>query len=332
MNAAHETPATHTRPQAWADLWQRGVLHSCAAGIDGNYDGEIARFWAACFARLKPGCRIIDLATGNGALALLAQQHAASHAISFEVHGVDIAEINPVAHLKDAAPHLASIHFHPGVDITRLPFADGSANLVMSQYGFEYADTTAAIREVDRVLADDGMLALLMHSDDSIIARTLPHQLRALEHLLASEFLNKLTAIAELIAQAGTPSGKTALLANPEAEKTRQAFNQAATALVNQAEASPEVHVLKQAIVKTRQVLETAQRGDISLVRTQTARWRTGLEAEQVRLRHLSSALLAPEDLQGIAQKFCHLGFQVETARLYQSGASMGWTLVAHRA
>ena len=41
-----------------------------------NYDGEVAEFWQAAFAQVPPAGRMIDLCTGNGAIALLAVAYA----------------------------------------------------------------------------------------------------------------------------------------------------------------------------------------------------------------------------------------------------------------
>ena len=38
-----------TAASPWSRLWQTGVLHSCATGIQGNYDGAILAFWQRQF-------------------------------------------------------------------------------------------------------------------------------------------------------------------------------------------------------------------------------------------------------------------------------------------
>ena len=75
----------------WSRFWERGTVTTFEGHFGDNYDAEIRDFWWTEFARLADGAVIVDLATGNGALALLAARHGREH------EGVD----SPYIHCHD---------------------------------------------------------------------------------------------------------------------------------------------------------------------------------------------------------------------------------------
>ena len=174
----------HDRPtDPWSAYWARGALHSCAGSFEGNYGGAIGAFWDDVIARLPPGARVLDLATGNGALPLRLWEHHAARD-TLRIDAVDLAEVAP--RWFDPATH-AGITFHPGVSIDRLPFPDGSFELVASQYGIEYAPLPAALEEALRVLRPGGTLALAMHHAGSLLVRVGRAEITHLRALLATD-------------------------------------------------------------------------------------------------------------------------------------------------
>ena len=331
--SAHSEERVDRSAQAWGDLWRRGVLHSCATGIDGNYDGAIAGFWREGFAELGAGDRLVDMATGNGALLLLAKQEADRCGIRLDLHGVDIAPIQPDIALQDGGARMAGITFHPHTDMAELPFADGSVALACSQFGFEYAASAAVVAEIARVLADGGRARLVMHSDDSLVARTAPAQRHGIDYLLAAPLIARLGAIATLMASAARDQeARRVLAASAEAGEARAAFNASVEALLAEIDAHPDAHVLQQATLQVRRVLEAASRGDAGAFAAFIADWRGSLEAERIRLQDLARALVDEARLAEIRSWFEAAGMVVDTGRMRQAAdAPMGWTLVARR-
>ena len=140
--------------------------------FSGNYDGAILEFWSRIFVRLDENAVIVDLATGNGALALLAAKYSDSNAKKFEVTGVDYATTDPAEMLKDKGlgETLSTINFVTDTRIEDTGLPGHSFDLVCSQFGFEYADTDKAVREAERLLkSDGGIFAAMMHVDGSAI-------------------------------------------------------------------------------------------------------------------------------------------------------------------
>ena len=60
----------------WSDYWAAGNLTSLPSDFAHNYDGEIKAFWFKIFDDLPDKSAILDVCTGNGAVAYLALDFA----------------------------------------------------------------------------------------------------------------------------------------------------------------------------------------------------------------------------------------------------------------
>lgn len=104
-------------------------------------------------ARLKPGDRVLDVACGTGVLARAA---AARVSPGGSVVGLDV---NP-GMLSVAARVAPGIEWRQGA-AESIPYEDSSFNAVVSQFGLMFfSDRQAALREMVRVLAPGGHLAV----------------------------------------------------------------------------------------------------------------------------------------------------------------------------
>jgi ubiquinone/menaquinone biosynthesis C-methylase UbiE len=120
----------------------------------------ITAAWAADLvdqAAPRPGERILDVACGTGVVARVAAERVG------RTGRVTALDINPgmlaVARSLPAAPG-AAIAWHEG-SVLALPFPDAAFDVVLCQLGLQFfPDRTAALREMRRVLAPDGRLAV----------------------------------------------------------------------------------------------------------------------------------------------------------------------------
>ena len=146
---------------------------------------RIAEWWQAFFDTLPDGSRILDVATGNGIVLAYASASAARRGMSFELTGLDLADIAPTRYLSTLPPGLAQATFLGKTAAESLPFPDASFDIVVSQYGLEYADLQQALAEAGRVLRPEGRLLWLAHSADSDVVRQNRDQHRQVDLLLA---------------------------------------------------------------------------------------------------------------------------------------------------
>jgi ubiquinone/menaquinone biosynthesis C-methylase UbiE len=318
---------------AWSRLWRAGVLHSCACGIPGNYDGPIAEFWESCHARLRDGDQVVDIGTGNGALLLLAKEHARRRNLCLDLHGVDAADIDPPRSVAGNHGIFDGIRFHPRTSAERLPFESGSVRLLTSQYAFEYMSHAPVFAEIVRVLSSDGTAAFVLHSRDSLVCKVSTEQLEACRFLFSQSDIHARAAdVIQMIAGTSHAPGRERILADPRAETVRLAFNASAQALMDAVARWPRAEVLQRAVQVVSQTLQQAA-ADPATARSSLDRAFASLEAEFVRLRHLDAAILDVDAIERLGARFRDAGFgSVAVAPMDQrAGARMGWTLVASR-
>lgn len=153
---------------AWDSFWRYDRLSSFhAAPGAGNYGPAITEGWRHFFAALPDGARVLDLATGNGAIALLAVQAGKN----FTVSGADLADVRPTAFVSQNRAELGQIAFLPNTPVEELPLRDAAADAVVSQFGVEYSDLPRSLPEAVRVLAPGGRLRFALHAAEGAVAR-----------------------------------------------------------------------------------------------------------------------------------------------------------------
>jgi len=175
----------------WSEYWSAGRLTSLPDDFAHNYDGEIAEFWSARFAEVPEGGQVVDLCTGNGAIALLAAAYFRSRGRDAGVLAVDAARISPEAVGKahpDVQELIGSVTFLGESPVESLALPEGSADLVTSQYGIEYCDWDAAARKVAALLKPGGQLALVCHAATSEIVETMQTEAAGYARLAALDF------------------------------------------------------------------------------------------------------------------------------------------------
>ena len=168
----------------WETYYRSGALATCPTTPAGDVDGEVREAWVAFFEPLPDGARLIDIGTGNGVIALLAAETAAALGRRWDVHGIDLARIDPAKHLPDGARRLAGIQFHPEVATESLPFESGSFDAVSGQYALEYAERDRALAELHRVLRPGGRARFIMHHADSLLVHNGQRSLRHADWVL----------------------------------------------------------------------------------------------------------------------------------------------------
>ncbi|MEL7184921.1 MAG: class I SAM-dependent methyltransferase [Pseudomonadota bacterium] len=190
----------------WSDFWQAGSVTTFMGRFEQNYDGVVRHFWRKLFAVLPANAQIVDLATGNGALALLALEFSDEYDRNFNITGVDFAATDPRATLKgrELEAALERIHFLTSTRIEATGLPDGEFDLVCSQFGFEYADIADAVVETARLLKDDkAVFAAMLHHESSVVLQQAKEGVRQDVQCRKSGLLAKVKELLFATAKAG---------------------------------------------------------------------------------------------------------------------------------
>ncbi|RYG97981.1 MAG: methyltransferase domain-containing protein [Alphaproteobacteria bacterium] len=215
--AIHDFPA---RKSAWSAYWAAGSLNSCAGSFTGNYTGVISDFWRRAFASLPPQGRVLDIATGNGALPLMMSEHM-GNGTGLQIDAVDMAMIAPQWHDPAAQP---GIRFHAGVRMEALPFRDAIFDAVTSQYGLEYGNWPDALLEASRVCDPQGGLALVLHHPESVLVQV--GRIEIANHRFLSARYGLLEAARSVLPwMAAVRSGSMDPMEAPAAQASKSAYN-----------------------------------------------------------------------------------------------------------
>lgn len=160
----------------WSAYWQTsGVLNSFAEGnVKDGYSGQLKQFWDNQFKQLPEGATIVDIGTGNGALAILAYDYGRSHQRDFVVEGIDAAMINPAKQFEQQpsiAKKLKAIRFHSVTPVEQLPYGNASIDAAVSQFGFEYSDRKQALTALAAALKPGGKAVFVCHHSNSALSK-----------------------------------------------------------------------------------------------------------------------------------------------------------------
>ena len=229
----------------WDRYWRFDRIASCFDADGSNYPPEIQWMWEEFFKTLPKGAIVLDLCTGNGAIARFAAKYAKENKKNFRVTGIDKAGIEPKKFVKQDK-NTKGVTFVGGVDAAELPFEDASFDAVISQYGFEYADTRNALAEIARVTKPGGKVKMMIHAAEGVpagnAAREIP-KIRALTDEL--DIFTKASEATEAAwhMEKADPIARADMQA--EVLPKLRAFQDAMKALARRLESDPENPVLK---------------------------------------------------------------------------------------
>jgi len=177
-----DTNAAH-----WDNYWQGRASHITGnalveVGIENNH--ALKKFWANTFSQTSKSARIIDLACGAGSVL----EHADKLGFT-NLTGVDVSQkaLDVMTKKIPAASGICA-------QVDNVPQADNSADLIVSQFGVEYAGSQAqlfdAFREMYRILKPSGEIVIVAHAKNSVIYEGCSGSLKNAKTIEESLFLD----------------------------------------------------------------------------------------------------------------------------------------------
>lgn len=138
----------------WSAFWRTSTRDGSTAAFPPAAQQKIREGWRRLLEGRPAGTRMLDIACGRGAVLAL----GAAAGIQART-GVDIAQVDAIA--EEGEQILG------GIDARDLPFEDATFDLVVSQFGLEYAGLATALTEAARVAR--GEIAILLHAADGAV-------------------------------------------------------------------------------------------------------------------------------------------------------------------
>lgn len=303
---------------AWDQYWQDGRLASCGGEGGANYQPVIAEGWRRFFGTLQDDARILDVCTGNGAVARLAAEAASALGRHVVIEAVDSAAIHPV----ELGSGAGMIHFSPRICAEDLPFPDKCFDVIVGQYALEYTDVERTLAELKRVSRETADIRFVTHASGSVVVQEAKRQLEDTERLLATGVFEAAETLAK--ASAERPPAPNELEARRQFQGALQSLQLAARSAVDlamyQNVGTVIVHAIQhQRLVGLRPVLDKI---------SETA---LAIRAHQGRLSAMRQAALDASGAQALsvaAERLWARKFELE--RLVRSdGAEFGWVLAS---
>lgn len=157
----------------WDDFWSQGFITTFGETLSENYTGELRVFWENLFSSVKDEQIILDLATGNGAIACIAADVTSRHGKLVSILASDVAKISDDIKSRQETKILrSSIKFFSKTPCEKLPFAQNQINLATSQFGIEYSDWNQSLREIFRILKPGASAHFICHHESSSIVKS----------------------------------------------------------------------------------------------------------------------------------------------------------------
>jgi SAM-dependent methyltransferase len=166
----------------WSAWWGLDNATSFDGELADSYNADFLEFWNAALAH-KP-VHLIDLCCGNGGITWLADSICNGSDPTTQITGFDFTDIKPFKRMNRKRENFPSVNFIGNTSVENLPMDDKSVDMVISQFGIEYANLDQVIPEISRVLKDNARIAFIMHCDWSVLAIDCLATTRRYEYLL----------------------------------------------------------------------------------------------------------------------------------------------------
>lgn len=324
----------HHNDDSWDRYWEHGFLTSCSGAFDANYEGAIEEAWRRMLATVPAGGRVLDICTGNGAVALIASEVSRSKGLDLEIHGIDSAAIRPLETVTTGRHLLEGIRFHPRTPAEATPFPDGHFQAITGQYAFEYTDQERCVAEMARIAAPDCRLMFIIHHADSVVMQTTRAELSNAAIIFEeTQIFERAREIIEIVGRARSAAERQALAADQDAEAARLALNTAAGRVAAALETSPHPELLQITLNRVAEAYRSLGTEGREQALERLADSRSEVSANVGRLRDLVAAARDATDMSHICDSLAKSGFSPSEpiAIRHDQDRLMGWQITARR-
>ncbi|WP_285763909.1 class I SAM-dependent methyltransferase [Biformimicrobium ophioploci] len=199
----------------WTEYWSNeGAGGEVFVNRQGEKHPKLREYWQEALSGLPEGTRILDLACGAGSI----YRDIASASSGYRLAAADLSE-KATQQLKDQMPAVETIV----CSADDVPEASGAFDMVVSQFGVEYAGH-AGLQEAMRLVAASGQLRLLCHIEDGFIDDRNQRELAGLKLIRDTGFIDHAISVTSETASRNEASAKAAVEAFTSIEPEVAAF------------------------------------------------------------------------------------------------------------
>ena len=325
---------------AWSDFWdQGGDVDNPAGGavlpaVRGERQTEALRhFWRdALAARIVTGGRVrmLDAACGSGMVGRIASELArAAPAWQLELHFTDYSAPAVTSTVRALHPTVAG---GTAADARHLPYCDGSFDLVVSQFGIEYAGLDG-FREAARVVRPTGAFCALVHQKEGAIYQECAGNLEVLDAVERSGLFRlheRLITLGAKVDQGkAAPSALTRIMAS-----TNQAWQSLETVAGRARHGAARDHV-QRLLADLQRISDRRANYAADELRIWIAGQSAALGAYRTRMQSMLDAALDREAVEGIAALFADAGLgaiSIGELTMVEGAPPAAWTFSASMA
>jgi|TARA_Y100000310_G_scaffold339713_2_gene433254 SAM-dependent methyltransferase len=307
--------------QSWDTYWQStGDVGAFASG--GVSHPTILAFWEEFFQSVKQDYeapRIIDIASGNGAVVELALAAVGNAGMTC----LDVSAA-AITNIQSRFPGVQGLV----ADARAIPLSSGVYDIATSQFGVEYAGLEA-IDEVARLVKAGGRLALLLHNEAGSILKECQASLDAVLRLQQCRFIPHSI---EMLS-AGFNAVRGADRAPYDAAATRLApAVQALESIMDQHGEHVAGDTISRLYADVDRIHHNMQRHDSKEVLDWLNRMDSELDAYAGRMSSMCNAAIDEETFDQICAGLHGSGYTAERAEplpASKQGPPLAWVLVA---
>ncbi len=318
------------KSDAWNTYWT-GDKDGPAFSNHGDSQPALLEFWRSNLneflqERKDQQIKSLDLACGNGAVTQLIHQSKGEAVV--ELHCLD-ASSSALNNVQALLPEVKTVLS----SMQPIELADGKFDLVVSQYGVEYAGLNA-FDEAARMVAPNGAIFMVVHMVGSLIEAESKANFSAISELIDSNFVDQTIEVLNSV---------RARIKVDNAE-TQNNYNQAFKNL-NEGIQSVEgiltqygLHIASGTVQRlyndVANIIENIQKYDLDEVQAWLVNMRSELHAFKTRMQTMVDAALSQDEFNDLSKRYASYGFTVTKEGTLIDTASdtpLAWALCAKR-
>jgi SAM-dependent methyltransferase len=330
--AADQAPGSRSEAAAehWSRYWRAGYLHSCPNAFRGNYADELRELWHEFFHCLPARARLLDIGTGNGAIAFMARDVSGAAQKDFDIHAIDAAQIEPERAAAALGTDASGIAFRGSLPLEANEFDSGSFDAVSGQFALEYTELGAAAAQLSRLLKPCGRGLFVLHHAESMAVRTAQRDLAHLDVVLGElQLTHHARSFANHVSPARTSAELKALAEGAEGRQMLANLNAAARLVHERQRSDSSAQWLQGVTSQLAAVLQDTAQLNVAVAMHRLDVLDTEMQAHRQRLADIIRCAQSSTDILRTATTLQTAGLASEPPRelLIRGGELIGWML-----